>query len=56
MGRSPRKADYYARKAEVQAQIQEIYHSHNGVDGYRSMKVYLERKGYSYSAVTVHNI
>jgi len=46
--------DIYARKAEVQAQIQEIYHSHNGVDGYRSMKVYLERKGYSYSAVTVH--
>ncbi|PWM22226.1 MAG: IS3 family transposase [Clostridiales bacterium] len=52
--RKHRKADYYARKAEVQAQIQEIYHSHNGVDGYRSMKVYLERKGYSYSAVTVH--
>ena len=47
--RKHRKADYYARKAEVQAQIQEIYHSHNGVDGYRSMKVYLERKGYSYS-------
>ena len=41
-------------KAEVQAQIQEIYHSHNGVDGYRSMKVYLERKGYSYSNTTVH--
>ena len=40
-----RKADYYTLKAEVQAQIQEIYHSHNGVDGYRSMKVYLERKG-----------
>ena len=52
--RKHRKADYYARKAEVQAQIQEIYHAHNGVDGYRSMKVYLERKGYSYSAVTVH--
>ena len=52
--RKHRKADYYARKAEVQAQIQKIYHAHNGVDGYRSMKVYLERKGYSYSAVTVH--
>lgn len=49
-----RKTDYYTQKAEVQAQIQEIYHAHNGVDGYRSMKVYLERKGYFYSAVTVH--
>ena len=35
-------------------QIQEIYHSHNGVDGYRSMKFYLERKGYFYSTTTVH--
>ena len=49
-----RKADYLAHKAEVHAQIQEIYHSHNGVDGYRSMKVYLERKGYHYSMTTVH--
>ena len=38
----------------MQAQIQEIYHSHNGVDGYRSMKIYLERKSYSYSAATIH--
>jgi transposase InsO family protein len=52
--RKHRKADYYTLKAEVQAQIQEIYHSHNVVDGYRSMKVYLERKGYSYSNTTVH--
>ena len=52
--RKHRKADYYAQKAEVLAQIQEIYHSHNGVDGYRSMKVCLERKGYFYSTTTVH--
>ncbi|MCU6801494.1 MAG: IS3 family transposase [Clostridium sp.] len=52
--RKHRKADYYANKAEVHAQIQEIYHIHNGVDGYRSMKVYLERRGYSYSTATVH--
>lgn len=38
----------------MHAQIQEIYHIHNGVDGYRSMKVYLERRGYSYSTATVH--
>ena len=52
--RKHRKADCYANKAEVHAQIQEIYHIHNGVDGYRSMKVYLERRGYSYSTATVH--
>ena len=52
--RKHRKADYYAHKSEVHAQIQEIYHAHNGVDGYRSMKVYLERRGYSYSTSTVH--
>lgn len=52
--RKHRKADYYANKAEVHAQIQEIYHIHNGVDGYRSMKVYLEHRGYSYSTATVH--
>ena len=52
--RKHRKADYYAHKAEVQTQIQKIYHSHNGVDGYRSMKVYLERKGHFYSPTTIH--
>ena len=34
--------------------IQEIYHKHNGVDGYRSMKVYWERKGINLSNLTVH--
>ena len=52
--RKQRKADYYAQKEEVQEQIKGIYHSHNGVDGYRSMKVYLERKGYRYSNTTIH--
>ena len=36
------------------AQIEEIYHSHSGVDGYRSMTVYLDRRGYGYSATTIH--
>ena len=36
------------------AQIEEIYHSHSGVDGYRSMTVYLDRRGYGYSAATIH--
>ena len=35
-------------------EITEIYHEHNGVDGYRNMKVYLERKGYILSNLTVH--
>ena len=51
--RKHRKADYHAHKAEVQAQIHEIYHEHNGVDGYRSMTVYLARKGYHYSPATI---
>ena len=36
------------------AEIEEIYHSHNGVDGYRSMRAYLARKGYTYSPTTIH--
>ena len=52
--RKHRKADYYARKAEILAQISEIYHKHNGIDGYRSMKVYLERRGYGCSCTTIH--
>ncbi|MDY4769884.1 MAG: IS3 family transposase [Lachnospiraceae bacterium] len=52
--RKHRKADYYAHKQEVKTQIQEIYHQHNGVDGYRSMTVYLSRRGYHYSPLTIH--
>ena len=52
--RKHRKSDHYAKKSEVLAQIEEIYHSHNGVDGYRSMTFYLERRGYGYSAATIH--
>ena len=47
--RKHRKSDYHAQKENVKAQIREIYHAHNGVDGYRSMTVYLSRKGYAYS-------
>lgn len=35
-------------------QIREIYHEHNGVDGYRSMTVYLARKGIHYRPITIH--
>ena len=40
--------------AEVKEKIKEIYHNHNGVDGYRSMAAYLERGGYNYSQTTIH--
>lgn len=49
-----RKADYDTQKSKVQDKIAEIYHSHNGVDGYRTMTVYLEREGFSYSSTTIH--
>lgn len=35
--------------------ITDIYHKHHGVDGYRSMQVYLKREGFSYSTTTIHN-
>ncbi len=52
--RKHRKADYYAGKDAAKALIGEIYHAHNGLAGYRTMTVYLARRGCHYSAVTVH--
>ena len=49
-----RKSDYYTQKQKVLNEVSSIYHDHGGVDGYRSMKVYLERKGFCYSNRTVH--
>lgn len=49
-----RKSAYDTQKQTILDQIQNIYHEHNGVDGYRSMKVYLERKGICRSALTIH--
>ena len=49
-----RKADYHRHKDEIKSSITEIYHSHNGVDGYRSIHAYLLRKGYDISRLTVH--
>ena len=49
-----RKADYHQRKEKIKAAISEIYHSHGGVDGYRSIHAYLRRKGYNLSRLTVH--
>ena len=49
-----RKAAYEEKKQRTKDQIEAIYHKHNGVDGYRMMRAYLERKGIVLSALTVH--
>ena len=36
-----RKAAYMEKKEQVLNAIKDMYHSHNGVDGYRQMTVYL---------------
>ena len=38
----------------MKAVITDIFHSHGGVDGYRTIHVYLNRKGYNISLLTVH--
>ena len=49
-----RKAEREKQKRIIKEKIQAIYHDHNGVDGYRKMKVYLGREGISLSTLTVH--
>lgn len=49
-----RKAKHRLEKKHILAQIKEIYHSHNGIDGYRKMKVYLQRRHINLSLLTVH--
>ena len=49
-----RKSAYYAHKEAVKQQIQDIYHSHNGVVGYRAVKAYLLKQGCCLSTLTVH--
>lgn len=34
--------------------MESIYQEHGGMDGYRSMKGYLERRGFCLSRLTVH--
>lgn len=49
-----RKTSYYKERDHKLQQIEEIYHEHNGVAGYRQIQVYLARKGIKLSALTVH--
>ena len=50
-----RKSIYRAKKQLVLREIATIYHEHNGIDGYRSMQVFLARKQIHLSAHTVHH-
>ncbi|ERL20745.1 hypothetical protein HMPREF1986_01960, partial [Oribacterium sp. oral taxon 078 str. F0263] len=52
--RKHRKAAYREEKQRIKNQMEEIYHKHNGVDGYRMMQAYLERAGIVLSPLTVH--
>lgn len=47
-----RKADY--SKQMIKDEIASIYRLHNGVDGYRTIHAYLNRRGYTISRLTVH--
>jgi transposase InsO family protein len=49
-----RKSVYHTKKQDIMGQIREIYHAREGVPGYRTMKIYLERRGVSLSMGTVH--
>ena len=40
------KVSIFTEKTGVRKQIRNIYHSHNGVDGYRSMTTYVKRAGH----------
>jgi len=49
-----RKSEYHKTKSAIMSEIEHIYHKHNGVIGYRSMRVFLERKQIFLSYATVH--
>ena len=49
-----RKHEYREEKSRVQRKIVEIYHSNDGVPGYRMMCDYLEQAKIIYSCMTVH--
>ena len=49
-----KKSNYYEKKEKTLSEIAGIYHEHEGVDGYRSIRVFLERKNIRISAATAH--
>ena len=53
--RKQRKAAYQNEKKIIKEKINKIYHDHNGVVGYRMVKLYLENDGIIRSNLTIHN-
>lgn len=49
-----RKAEYRFQKECICNEIKDIYHKNNGVLGYRSMRVFLNRKKIQLSNTTIH--
>ena len=49
-----RKSEYHKRKEGIKASISNIYHSHGGADGYRTVQAYLCRQGTIVSRLTIH--
>ena len=53
--RKQRKSAYQNEKKIIKEKISKIYHDHNGVVGYRMVKLYLEKDGIIRSNLTIHN-
>ena len=49
-----KKDIYRANKKKIKDTISTIYHETNGILGYRTMKIFLERKGIFISNLTTH--
>lgn len=49
-----RKEGAFKKKVTIKSEIEHIYHEYNGVCGYRTIRVYLNRRGISISRLTVH--
>jgi hypothetical protein len=49
-----KKSEYLARRADIHREIKTLYHETGGILGYRSMRIFLLRKGISLSKATVH--
>ena len=49
-----RKANYHRNKAKIKKTIRKFYHAYNGAPCYRIIHIYLCRKGYDISCLTVH--
>jgi len=48
------KAEYRFKKERFRNEIADIHHKHDGILGYRNIRVFLERKNIHISNPTVH--